>query len=171
MTNKFSVHGDIAYIELDYKGSTLITRIERCDLEKVSSFPWTWHAQFSKDSGYFYAVGIFEGDSVLMHRLIMDAPKGVEVNHLNFDGLDNRRKFLRLATRSENASYRKGPNKNNKTGIRGVYWHESKQRFQVFGYVNGKRKMIGAFKTKEEATQNRIQYFSSLESQSEAKVL
>lgn len=38
-----------------------------------------------------------------MHRLIMAAPKGVEVDHVNGDGLDNRRANLRLVTRSQNA--------------------------------------------------------------------
>jgi len=37
------------------------------------------------------------------HRLVVDAPKGLEVDHVNGDGLDNRRANLRLATRSQNA--------------------------------------------------------------------
>lgn len=37
------------------------------------------------------ALGRFQGQNILMHRLLTNAPKGTEVDHGNHNGLDNRR--------------------------------------------------------------------------------
>ena len=61
--------------------------------------------------------------TVMLHRFILDAPSGMMVDHLNHDGLDNRRCNLRLATRSENlANHRKG--RGTSSRFLGVYWHK-----------------------------------------------
>ena len=52
-----------------------------------------------------------------MHREIMKAPRGVEVDHINGDTLDNRRANLRLATRSQNLANRRAFSN---TGYKGV---------------------------------------------------
>ena len=57
-----------------------------------------------------------------MHRVIIGAPEGIDVDHINGDRLDNRRGNLRLATRSENmrnATLRR----NNTSGFVGVSWN------------------------------------------------
>ena len=64
--------------------------------------------------------------NVYLHRLIMNAPSDVTVDHVNRDGLDNRRCNLRLATQSQNNA-----NKENKRDeYRGVYRTKS-GRFQA----------------------------------------
>lgn len=40
--------------------------------------------------------------SIYLHRLLLDAPKGMDVDHISGDALDNRRSNLRVCTRSEN---------------------------------------------------------------------
>lgn len=49
-----------------------------------------------------YAVCKQNGKTVYMHRFLLNAPKGVEVDHMDWNGLNNRRKNLRLATKSQN---------------------------------------------------------------------
>lgn len=49
-----------------------------------------------------------------MHRLIMDFPKGKDIDHKNGNGLDNRRCNLRICSRLENMSNRRGLNSNPK---------------------------------------------------------
>ena len=57
--------------------------------------------------------------SIRMHREIIGASEGVEVDHRDGNKLDNRRKNLRVATKSQNqANARK--HRDNKSGFKGV---------------------------------------------------
>lgn len=56
---------------------------------------------------------------IYLHRQITDCPAGLYVDHINGNGLDNRRCNLRIVTQSENISKKRSPG--NRTGYRGVY--------------------------------------------------
>ena len=73
------------------------------DYYHFAGFKWC----IGGNSGKFYAIrGQMISPSgskiVQLHRLIMNAPKGLLVDHRNGDSLDNRRANLRLATHSQN---------------------------------------------------------------------
>jgi len=59
-----------------------------------------------------------------MHRAILNAPEGLEVDHINGNGLDNRRRNLRLVTHRQNGinspSQRQGTSR-----YKGVFWSDS----------------------------------------------
>ena len=74
------------------------------DYEKVSAY--RWYANGYKRGRYWYAVHN-EGQhpnlkATLLHRFILDAPKGMVVDHINGNGLDCRRENMRLCTNTEN---------------------------------------------------------------------
>lgn len=68
--------------------------------------------------------------SVLMHREILNAPAGVDVDHINGDPSDNRRANLRVATRSQNR-VNTGLQSNNTSGYKGVSWRVKHQKWQA----------------------------------------
>lgn len=81
------------------------------DYAHLADNKWTVY-ESSKTS---YATRInYLGDNkkekLYLHRVIMNAPKGVIVDHINGDGLDNRKENLRFATKSENLCNRSRTN-------------------------------------------------------------
>lgn len=110
-----------------------------------------------KTGNRFLSSKIFSDDNkltqVFLHRFILNAPKGLEVDHINGDGLDNRKENLRICNRKQNGKNRKLA-KNNKTGYHGVYYCERekrRKRWTATIRINGKKKTIGRFHTKDEA--------------------
>jgi hypothetical protein len=85
-----------------------------------------------------------------MHREIFGACDGQLVDHVDGDGLNNRRSNLRIATRAEN-NRNAAVRKDNTSGFKGVHWHKGDGRWQAQIRVAGKRIRLGAFDTPEAA--------------------
>lgn len=121
-------------------------KIDKSDLDLVRSIG-RW--RLDKDG---YATNGANG-TVFMHRIIMEAEDTDEVDHKK-TGIkhrsDNRRKNLRLATRSQNTSNSKTM-KRNTSGYRGVQFREDTNKWVAEIHVNKVRHYLGSFKTKEEA--------------------
>jgi hypothetical protein len=88
--------------------------------------------------------------TVFMHRLIMAPPEGFETDHVDGDGLNNKRDNLRLATRSQNRANNHSQVRN-KHGFRGVI---QTARGYFYGRVNkyGKQHFTASFNTPEAAS-------------------
>jgi hypothetical protein len=84
-----------------------------------------------------------------MHRLILGAPDDMHVDHVNGNGLDNRRNNIRIASRAENMANRK-KHKNNTSGFMGV-WQAASGRWRARLWHNNKRHNLGTYDTREEA--------------------
>ena len=78
-------------------------------------------------------------------------PKGLVVDHINHDSLDNRKENLRICTIAQNNMNRPGPQKNCKSGVRGVIWEKRWKRWQATIRVNRKQIYLGIFKELEAA--------------------
>lgn len=91
------------------------------------------------------------GSNIYLHRAVMNAPAGSDVDHENHYGLDCRKSNLRICTRPQNIRNRRGPNRGSLSGIRGVCWNRAKDRWVAQICVDGKRRTIGRFLTKEAA--------------------
>lgn len=86
---------------------------------------------------------------IIMHRVIMNTPRGMLTDHVNGNKLDNRRSNLRICTRRQNA-YNCPASKNNKLGLKGV----STTKYGTFEAqitANGKHYRLGYYNTPQEA--------------------
>lgn len=85
----------------------------------------------------------------LMHREVLQAPRGLVVDHIDGDGLNNTRANIRLVTQAENMRNQRTRG-DNKTGMRGVY-RSGKTRFMASIRCDGVAHYLGHFTTPEDA--------------------
>lgn len=88
---------------------------------------------------------------VVMHRLIMRVTdKSVLVDHRDRNTLDNRKRNLRTANRSQNG-WNSKIKRTNRSGIKGIYWHAANRKWIAQISIERKHKYLGSFATREEA--------------------
>lgn len=89
---------------------------------------------------------------VLMHRAIMGLEPGnkMRVDHINHDGLDNRRSNLRLATASQNAANGM-MSMGGSSRYKGVFWAKNMGRWGAKIKVNQRDIVLGYFDDEDEA--------------------
>lgn len=141
------VVGEIAYVELNTGKEVMI---DAADAHLVKGYNWTEH----KKSRVSYALrnGKIDGEwrTVLMHRAIANPPFGFVVDHINGDGLDNRRSNLRIATPSQNRV--NAPRQSNNTsGYKGVSWNPVAKKWTASIGFERRNKNLGYFDTPEQA--------------------
>lgn len=85
-----------------------------------------------------------------MHRMILNAKPGEQVDHRNTIRHDNRRSNLRFSSKSTNGMNR-GKQSNNKSGYKGVCWTKQRNKWRVTINKNKKQYHVGFFHDIEEA--------------------
>lgn len=118
-----------------------IVNFDQEDYPLICAFSWCC------TRGYAYARRVrtsllTKTQYVYMHRLIMNAKPGEQVDHINRNRLDNRKSNLRLCTHQENNYNRslKG-----KCGYRGVRWRKDRDKWEARISVNGRTKHLGYY--------------------------
>jgi hypothetical protein len=110
---------------------------------------WKWYAVKNGYGRSFYVSRNSSGKTIYLHKLILNDP-GKIVDHINHDGLDNRRENLRYCSASQNRMNMKMQS-NNTSGYKGVSWTPSGWKAQI--KVDGRVKTLGRFKNILEAAQ------------------
>lgn len=113
-----------------------LIRVDLADLGAVIGHSWRINAKDDCRYAVFHRRVDGRITAVLMHRVILGAKKGQIVDHINGDGLDNRRENLRFVTHGQNMQNRRGATKRSKTGIRGVFFEVRKARYVAKVKVN-----------------------------------
>ena len=124
--------------------------IDKEDYSKVKQY--TWQTSYCKGTDKFYAVSSRHNQkNVKLHRLIMNCPKGMIVDHINHNPLDNRKCNLRICSPRSN-SLNISIRKNNKSGYTGILKTKSGNYTVIYC-----KKCYGTYKTLEEAIEVRKQ--------------
>jgi len=130
----------------------LFAIVDSADADVVAAR--SWYAVACDGNGVFYAARNEWSDSsqhrVLMHRQIMRAGRGLVVDHVDRDGLNNRRSNLRIATQAQNSRNRRR-HRNNTSGFKGVSFHRREKKWYAHIHHQGKKLFLGYFVSAEAA--------------------
>lgn len=126
-------------------------KIDNEDYDKVmASGPWHIKRSYtSKDIIYAYH-SVHPNIKLMMHRLILEPRSDQNVDHINSDGLDNRRKNLRLCTDSQNKCWGKKKS-HNTSGFIGVNFHKLSGKWQARVRKDNMRHYLGLYDSPRKA--------------------
>lgn len=134
-----------------------IATVDESDADLVNSY---WHAKVRVGRNAIYAARNAQRDGKRteehMHRIVLsrvigrDLLDGEFVDHIDGNGLNNRRENLRVATAYENR-YNLPAISSNKTGYKGVYLRKENNKYISTITFESKRIYLGEFATPEEA--------------------
>jgi hypothetical protein len=105
-----------------------------------------WHCKVNKCAIYAVRTINHAGKSkrIFMHRLIASTPSRLVCDHINHNGLDNRKQNLRNCTKQENGMNRPSQ-KNGTSRYKGVCWHRRMKKWVAYIKGKGKKRHLGYF--------------------------
>lgn len=83
--------------------------------------------------------------SVRMHRVVLKAPRGKFIDHINHNGLDNRRANLRICTTEQNTWNKRKQRGRYSSKYKGVSWSKTEKKWQVRITCKRRKISIGYF--------------------------
>lgn len=151
--NEYDLSGEYGICYMRCKKDKFI--FDKEDYDILKQYHW-----FVNNNGY--AMAYTHRKSYFSHRIIMNCPDDLVVDHINHITLDNRKNNLRVCTQKDNVKNKVTP-KSNKSGYKGVFQAKSTGHWLVYLGNNGERKYIGCYTNKEDAIDARkkaeIEYY------------
>jgi hypothetical protein len=129
------------------------TIVDDDDFDNLNQYKWHVHTK-----GYAVRHGKSDdglGRTIRMHREILCAPEGLQVDHINRDKLDNRKNNLRLCNNSQN-HMNKNVRVDNSSGHPGVSWSKISNKWHVYLNIDGVRKNLGFYSDIKRAIAARV---------------
>lgn len=123
------------------------TKVDPQDYEKLIIYKWYAARCF----GNFYAHAKVNSKVIKMHRLLMNPPAHLYVDHKNHDGLDNRKANLRIATPAENSYNKKKQKGIHSSKYKGVSFDRDRNKYKATIRYQGRLIYLGHFDTEEQA--------------------
>lgn len=118
------------------------TRLDDTDADSLSCM--RWHL-----STYGYAKN---SKKELLHRILLGVGAGLEIDHIDGDGLNNQRANLRICTRQQNMMNQRKQKRLTSSQYKGVRFDKERGQWRAeIGLPGTKRKFLGRFPREDEA--------------------
>lgn len=119
--------------------------VDADDFEWLNQYKWTALVT----GGNVYAIRNEKGKVILMHREIMQPPKGMVVDHIDGHGWNNLRLNLRTCTRRQNLCNTRP--RGGRSQYKGVRYEKRREKWIAEITHKGKKHYLGAFDDEIEA--------------------
>jgi len=143
MKNKYVIDGDTLIIYNRKDNREML--FDADDFDKVNQY--TWHIVKDITTTDYVNTNIRNLNkkykSLRAHRLLMNEPINMLVDHINGNGLDNRKSNLRIADDTIN--------NHNNTKAKGYCWHKKNKIYTAYITANKKKIYLGSYNTEAEA--------------------
>ena len=129
------------------------------DYEELNKYNWLLDKKPGR-SLYYARRSVYVGDNkrhtIRMHRQILGLEHGDyrQIDHINRNGLDNRRENLRIASQAANVHNSKICSRNI-SGCKGVGWDKKGKKWLAYITAYGKRHHLGLFSNFDDAVHAR----------------
>lgn len=124
----------------------MVAIVDDCDFQNANGYRW----RALKSRNTFYAVARIDRRQTYLHRLIMNVPDNIKIDHRDGNGMNCTRYNLRIATNSQNAMNR-GKSRSNKSGFKGVSFHKRRNEYEAGIFKDGIRYFLGWHDNPEDA--------------------
>lgn len=131
-------------------GGGYVATVDSDTFVKLRLGRYQWRPQVHKRAGKVYAV-TYLGYDVYLHRLILNAPKGIHVDHKDGDGLNNRRSNIRLSTPGQNRANCGATRRKMSCAFKGVAWSQTSRKWMATVMKDGIRYYLGVYEHKRRA--------------------
>jgi hypothetical protein len=124
--------------------------VDEADVPLLAQYQWKAHRY---GDGLWYATATSTRPTLYAHRFITEAQRGWDVDHINGNGLDNRRSNLRVVPHRLNLANQR-PQLGRSSRFKGVSYFKSGNRIKRWVAsikVDGRKSTIGYFLNEEEA--------------------
>lgn len=123
------------------------------DFTKLSKFKWHSHRCGRAYYAFRHASvpNCNKRTIILMHRQIMNSPPDKAVDHINHNGLDNRKANLRIVSRMQNQWNMRKQQTNCTSRYKGIYFYKRYKKWSASIRHNGTHIFLGNFDDEETA--------------------
>jgi len=138
MKNNFKIDGDTLIVYSCKHNQEMLFSVEDFDL--VTKHTWCIANRYVATT-VTVTTGTYAQKTA--HRLLMNPPEGMYVDHINGVRHDNRRSNLRIVTPEENT--------HNNRSVKGYTWDKRERRYRAQIAFNKKQITLGRYHTEAEA--------------------
>ena len=125
--------------------SNYVTLVDKDVYELIKKDKW-----FYGVGGSYVGKNIGSGKQILLHRFIMNTPKGLHTDHINGNHLDNRRCNLRICTAAQN-QFNSRKHKIQTSKYKGVSWYKRDKCWRAYININKRQIHLGYFSDETKA--------------------
>ena len=115
--------------------------VDEEDFEYLNQWRWSYNAR-----GY----AVRGKDLLPLHRFLLQPPDNRMVDHINGNGLDNRKENLRICESKDNQRNQR-KQQGTKSKYKGAYWHNQNKCWMAGITFESKFIFLGLFKTEHQA--------------------